>query len=150
MNKAVRELLDRAAVADLFHRYQQGLDRDDGEMIVSTFTDDVEIVSVVGTSVGMEAARRQFCTPGFGPPELDRVLHRTHVVGNLTIALDGDEASGDATCVSFVTGERDASPLTLVRGLRYDLRFRREPVGWRIRRFGLSLQWMYEAVPVRS
>lgn len=150
MDDMDRVLLDRVAVRDVFERYLQGLDRHDTEMIVGTFTDDVERTSSEGGSSGTASARDGFSRPGLGPAELDRTIHRTHLLGNFTVTIDGDEANGEAVCVSFLTGERTDAPHTLIRGIEYGLSFRRESTEWRICRLDHSLTWMLEATPVKS
>ncbi|MGE3447517.1 MAG: nuclear transport factor 2 family protein [Microbacteriaceae bacterium] len=145
LSPALQQLLDRAEIVDVVHRYMQAMDHGDGELYLSVLADDVELS---GGKVGIEAARAA-CARGFGLADFDVTRHRTHVVGNVVITLDGDEAHGDVTVVSIPTGEVEGAPKTLVRGLRYLIGFRRAAEGWRIRRVDQSLSWMYEVVPTR-
>lgn len=133
----LRELVDRAAIRDVLDRYGRGLDRRDFDLVASCFTPDV--ISEYGGSA-LEPGR-------------DAILRRirshtrhatTHLMGNMTIDLRGDEASAQTTTIAvLVTGPTEA-PRVLIRGLRYDDHLVRRDGGWRIDRRVHAVDWMTE------
>jgi hypothetical protein len=121
--RALRELLDRQAIADCVARYARGVDRDDDELVLSAYhTDAHEDHGPVSGSpcefLDWYHAQQ--------PPRCATL----HCVANQTIAVHGDEADAETYFFSLVRYEGGADAC-LVFG-RYVDRLLRRGGEWRI------------------
>jgi ketosteroid isomerase-like protein len=125
---AVRELLDRQAIADLIYAYCDHFDRNEPVQVAALFTDDatVDYGPESATIVGAEAIAR---TIAIG---LERTFAATsHHVSNVRIAFDdADHARSEAYLYAWHRYVGDAPDGELWG--RYRHRFTRTGDGWRI------------------
>ena len=120
-------LRDRREIEDVLIRYANGLDRRDLDMVRTCFHDDVRAeYSGVRLATGIDAVIEHV-----------RVLwdfrSSLHLVGNVEVALEGDEARSVCRAVAYlVRAEHDDRGTLAMRGLVYEDRLVRTPSGWRI------------------
>ena len=131
----LEQLLDRQDIADLVTALGRCLDERDFEGLRDLFTADASATTPGGTSTGhdalVEQARRRHSS--------DQGIQ--HVITNLLIELDGDQARVRANLlVSFAkTGPVDPQPFLLGEVYRFELR--RTDAGWRFTRLGSKPVW---------
>ena len=140
----VRAIEDRLAIEDVIIRYATAVDTKDDELLAACFTDDAT-ASFAGVPAGPGgAAIVAFLASLRGV----LVIGSTHRFSNIVVNLDGDEADVQSSAVVYgVRGE----PLQLrLRGIRYQDRFVRTAMGWRIARRVHSPAWegAAESVPL--
>jgi 3-phenylpropionate/cinnamic acid dioxygenase small subunit len=127
---------DRADIRDLLIRYTTALDTRDWQLFDSCFTEDAvaDYGTLGGHQHGIEAIRKAVAIlAGF-----DRTQH---FLGNITIAVDADEAR--TTCylnAQHVIDSGGGVELLTVGGIHRD-RMLRTPTGWRIAYRQLEPVW---------
>jgi ketosteroid isomerase-like protein len=124
----VRELVDRAQIADLVHAYCFHFDNNEPEAVAALFTDDatIDYGPEAETIVGAAAIAPTIAAG------LERTFAATsHHVSNIRIELDGADAASAVTYLYAWHRYRDGSPDGELWG-RYHHRFRRTEAGWRI------------------
>jgi hypothetical protein len=72
---------------------------------------------------------------------LSRLESTHHLIANVAIALDGDDATVAAHVTGTHVGGGSVGDRLWTVGGRYDLRVRREPAGWRIAALKLTVRW---------
>jgi len=72
---------------------------------------------------------------------LSRLESTHHLIANLVIAIEADEATVAANVTGTHVGDAAAGDRLWTVGGRYDLRVRREPAGWRIAALTLTVRW---------
>ena len=134
----LRELLDRAEISDVLHRYATGLDRQDWELYRSIFTDEIELdFESVGIRAGIRRAddwvkRARELFAGFTATQ--------HTSSNHVHDIRGDQAS----CVSNMQAEHFVGAGARDRwtiGGYYTNELVRTPAGWKLRKVTLTLTW---------
>lgn len=129
---ALRGLLDRQEIHDVLMRYARGIDRRDFELVRSCYhpgaTDDHG--SFKGTV-------DEFIPWVAG--QLERFDTTMHLLGNVLIELDGDDARVETYCVAYhrLLGQDTDS----IAGLRYVDRFERRSGAWRIADRTIVVEW---------
>jgi 3-phenylpropionate/cinnamic acid dioxygenase small subunit len=128
----VQALLDRAAIGDVLLRYARGVDRRDLAMVRDCFTPDCTYEGTLarGTIADALASLAE---------RLGRYAGTMHLMGNQLIALDGDTATSETSCVAYHRLGSDAADF--VTGVRYLDELVREGDRWRIRRRTVRLDW---------
>ncbi|HEX3842092.1 MAG TPA: nuclear transport factor 2 family protein [Acidimicrobiales bacterium] len=141
---------DHLAIVDVLHRYALGIDTDDAVLTASCFTEDARYELGEEVVVGRPALIDLFADrTGVRPRAsgLDRVDQFTHAVSNIMVDIDGPRAGVTSMILATVAGERNGSPVMLVRNIRYTDRLVRHDGAWRIAWRRHVLQWMFETVP---
>lgn len=141
---ALRKLLDQTAIRDVIGLYFYGLDRRDFVALAACFTSDANgeyfggKTVLVGRDAIIEALR-----------PITQFKFSTHLIGNMTIKVDGDRAKADTNAVAFLVVDNDGGKgRILVRGLRYLDDLVQGPDGWRISHRVHIPNWQYEAASV--
>ena len=120
---------DYREIENLYARYSQGSDLQDGELFLSAFSEDATIVRADGSSIqGMTALRAQRAERNKGRTGDSGRRHRT---GSYLITPTGTGAKGRAY---YVLLDITTRPATFVFTGYYDDEFVRTPDGWRIKR----------------
>ncbi|PXY33396.1 hypothetical protein BAY59_09900 [Prauserella coralliicola] len=122
----LRQLRDRAEIADLCTRYAYALDRKDWVAVAETFLDDAVFEHPGGRLRGAEAIVHRARTA------LERLDATQHLIGSITVAVDGDSAR--ARCYFHAQHVRAGTPggeLYTIAGSYAD-RLVRTTAGWRI------------------
>ncbi|MEV6774197.1 nuclear transport factor 2 family protein [Nocardia sp. NPDC051030] len=144
----VRELRDRAEIADALYRFGLGQDLQDKELFASSFAADAELDfrpaaakwgGVVPVMVG-----REFIVDTILSGFAGRV-DTTHQVTNLRIVIDGDTARATALVEAqhLLTAEHDT--FALLKN-PYDVELVREGERWVLRRIRIENTW-YQGDP---
>jgi ketosteroid isomerase-like protein len=145
--QAVRDVTDRAEIADAIYRYAAGLDFGDAALLESSLTEDatVDLTAAVG-KLGLEfppLAPRDVVvgalTGAVGP------LDTSHSITNVRVEITGDTAI--ARCYAqanhFLPGEGpqpDRTRHALMMN-RYTADMARDGERWRIRRLLIDCAW---------
>lgn len=125
---ALRELLDRQAIADLIHAYCYHFDQNEPERVAALFTADatVDYGPESATIVGAESIA---ATIAVG---LEQTFAATsHHVSNIQLTFDGPDRARGVTYLYAWHRYTDGSPDGELWG-RYHHRFERTDDGWRI------------------
>jgi ketosteroid isomerase-like protein len=128
----LRALLDKAQIHDTLMRYSRGVDRGDGELVLSCFYPDATLDYGRGP------------TPPGALAEAITKMQATgtmHFIGNEYVEVDGDTAYGETYFISYATVTGDGTPATRSRGGRYLDRFERRDGEWRIAHRELVDEW---------
>jgi 3-phenylpropionate/cinnamic acid dioxygenase small subunit len=128
----IQTLLDRAAIRDVLLHYARGVDRRDLALVRACFTPDCTYEGTLarGTIADALASLAE---------RLDRYAGTMHLMGNQLIAVDGDTATSETSCVAYhrlADGGAD-----FVTGVRYLDDFVRDGDDWRIHRRAVRLDW---------
>ena len=117
---------DRLAINDLFVRYMRSIDDGDVDTLVNCFTEDGTLESpAVGKYQGHKGIREfamrfsQFQKNGY---------QLRHVISNMQIEVDGDQAKAYCYLVSFLTYQKKSQ---LLAPGYYDCKLRKEKGEWR-------------------
>ncbi|MFI0447292.1 nuclear transport factor 2 family protein [Actinomadura sp. 6N118] len=140
----LQELADRAELADLITRQGLWLDEQRFDDAGTIFTADATVETQSGRSQGLEAlAARARRVHG-------RYERTQHVISNVLIDLDGDEASVRANLVAtFVRAAASPEP-DLTLGERYRFGAVRTPAGWRFSSVAVTPVWRSGDLPVAT
>ena len=129
----IKNLTDRQAITDLVSRLGLWLDEkrfDDA----SLFTDDVTVSTPGGSAQGVELvaaqARRNHDHDGL-----------QHVITNVLIDLDGDQARVRANLIVTMVPDAAAPEAHVTMGERYRFEAVRTGVGWRLSRIEVEPIW---------
>lgn len=145
--ETVREIADRAEIADAIYRYAAGLDLGDAVLLESALTEDAVVDLTAATArLGLEfpaLAPREMVvgalTGAVGP------LDTSHSITNIRIEIDGDTAT--ARCYAqanhYLPGEGPRSDRTrhALMMNRYVTELARDGEHWRIRRLLIDCAW---------
>jgi ketosteroid isomerase-like protein len=133
LNEAeLRTLLDKAQIHDTLMRYSRGVDRGDGELVISCFHPDATLDMGRGPmapAVLAEAITKMTATGAM------------HFIGNEYVEVDGDTAYSETYFISYATVTDDGKSATRSRGGRYLDRFERRDGQWKIARRLLVDEW---------
>lgn len=138
LDPRVQALLDREACRDLVHRLARGIDRCDAELVRSVFHPDA--TDDHGLFRGTAAA--------FVPwvmEVLAGMVRTQHVIGNILIELDGDEARGESYFVAHHVLPGEAGETFMVAAGRYLDRFTRRNGTWKIAHRHAVYDWSSSA-----
>lgn len=133
----VEELLARAAISDVLHRYAKGADRGDVDLIAPAYHDDA-IEDHGGTFLGPAAEYLKGMAK-----VLPTAPRMTHMVTNMLIEVAGTSARVESYWLTFSRREGDEpfDSLTMARILD---KFEDRGSGWKIAHRRLSWEWNHE------
>ena len=135
----VQTLVDRAEIADLLTRYARAVDRQDWDLFRSVFTPDARIDY---TQVGGIAGNLDEVV-GFLSQVMPMFESMQHLVSNIEITIDGDEAT--VTAMVYNPLKLPDSPMWATGGW-YHHELVRTPEGWRSRALVEEAGW-FDGVP---
>jgi len=140
----VQDLLDRAALRDLVQTYAAACDRRDGEAVAGVFTDDGRLAKYADRDatgeVIMERRGRAAIAEVAGG--LSKYAVTTHFLGQQSVVLDGDRATGETYCLAHHHYVHDGAWYDRVMSIRYLDTYRRTGEGWRIEDRRLVTDWI--------
>jgi ketosteroid isomerase-like protein len=137
---AVRELVDRQAIADLIHAYCFHFDNNEPDAVAALFTDDatVDYGPEAPTIVGSAAIATTIAVG------LEKTFAATsHHVSNIQIVFEGPASARSVTYLYAWHRYVDGSPDGELWG-RYRHRFVRTDAGWRISELRLEAAGMVD------
>jgi ketosteroid isomerase-like protein len=128
----LRTLLDKAQIHDALMRYSRGVDRGDGELVISVFHPDATLD--MGRGPMPPAALAEGITKMTATGTM-------HFIGNEYVEVDGDTAYSETYFISYATITDSDKSATRSRGGRYLDRFERRNGQWKIARRLLVDEW---------
>jgi len=138
---ALRELIDRQAIADCIHRYTRGMDRHDKELALSAYHPDA--IDDHGLYCGVA---KDFIDWACWFHDQYQTLHH-HYVTNHSVELDGDTAHAE-TYWLFVGVNKDPAHPLMMSGGRYIDRFERRQGKWGIAARSCIIEWQGDLAKV--
>jgi len=136
------EAADRLAIRELFDAYAHCADRRDAEGQKALFTEDTKFLVYMegeGSEPTQELNGREALTPVF--EDLDRYDATTHFNGQSTIALDGDQATGESYCLAHHLYTEGGERKLMVASLRYLDTFVKAEGAWLFGERKLYVDW---------
>lgn len=136
MPDALQVLQDRIEIGELLARYSTALDSREWAQLAEVFLPDAECdYGALGNPRGIEEITALISgTIG----DLDATQH---LVGNVVVAVDGDEATADCYLISQHIRQGTPGGAHYLLGGRYSDRVVRTPAGWRIAHRTLHRMW---------
>lgn len=109
LERQVRTLLDRETIRIKLHDYSRIIDAWDVEKLRNCFTDDVRATYNYNEIDGIDALVNYFKAYQFAPAcQVQKLLARSHFIGNMDIALDGDTATSTTYLLALNIAEDDS------------------------------------------
>jgi hypothetical protein len=135
----LQELTDRQEIVDVITRYTRAIDTRSWDDLDAVFTDDAVLdYSAVGGPAESLAVARPWVTQG-----LAGFLRYQHVIGQVSIELDGDTATATAYFTNpMVAPNPDGTENLVEVGGYYHHDLVRTPAGWRSRHMVDETVWM--------
>lgn len=136
------ELADRLAIRELVDAYAHCADRRDAEGQKSLFTEDTHFVVYMdgqGTEPSQVLDGREALTPVFD--DLNRYQTTMHFNGQSTIALDGDQATGESYCIAHHLFTDNGERKLMVAHLRYHDTLVKSDGDWLFAERNLYVDW---------
>jgi hypothetical protein len=144
-------LADKAEITDVVNRYAEGVRLGDIDLILSCFADEATLDYGHHGLVEGTANIRQFFLasrsvpgPAGAPQVLDERIGSTPVMGNVTIALRGENAHCESMCLAIHFGFAAGEGSVIVRGTRNEDDVIRTDAGWRIRKRVHQTLWSFQ------
>ena len=134
-------IFDRQAIADLISGLGLWLDEKRFDEARSILSEDVTVDSPGGSTQGVDLVADQ----GRRNHDVDSTQH---VITNIVIDLEGDQATATANLIATFVEDADEAPYSL--GARYGFRAVRGPEGWRLSRVHVTPAWSRGRRPVVS
>ena len=135
LDLALQELVDRAGIRDLMMRYARGLDRDDLDLVASTFTSDA-----YANYPGREGRGLDNIIGGLRASS-SRSDRRTHFMGDQEIQIHGDTADVETYAIDYILYTVEGIQYQSTGGLRYQDRMVRRNGGWQVEYRVLHVDW---------
>jgi len=135
----LQELTDRQEIVDVITRYTRAIDTRSWDDLDAVFTDDAVLdYSAVGGPAESLAVARPWVAQG-----LAGFLRYQHVIGQVSIELDGDTATATAYFTNpMVAPNSDGTENLVEVGGYYHHDLVRTPAGWRSRHMVDETVWM--------
>ena len=114
------EAADRLAIRELVDAYAHCADRRDANGQMALFTKDTHFIVFMepkSTKPAMEFNRREDLAPVFD--DLNKYEATTHFVGQCTITLEGESATGETYCIAHHILANDGKRSIFIASLRY-------------------------------
>ena len=136
MADRLQELVDRADIGDVLCRYSTALDSRDWEALGSVFTPDAVCdYGALGSPRGVPAIA------GLVSATIGSLDATQHLLGNVTVAVDGDTATADCYLVAQHVRAGTPGGDDYLLGGPYHDELVRTPEGWRITSRTLHRTW---------
>jgi hypothetical protein len=137
------ETADRLAIRELFDAYAHCADRRDAKGQMALFTADTRFLVYMDAKAAeptQELHGRESLAPVFD--DLNQYEATTHFNGQSTIALDGDQASGESYCLAHhVSVAEDGSRSLMIASIRYLDQFVKQDSSWLFAERKLLVDW---------
>jgi SnoaL-like protein len=114
------EAADRLEIHELVDAYAHCADRRDAKGQMSLFTKDTHFVVFMDArseKPSMELNRREDLAPVFD--ELNKYEATTHFMGQSTVVLDGDRATGETYCIAHHVSAYEGKRTLFIASIRY-------------------------------
>jgi hypothetical protein len=144
MDGFLQEMADRQAIRDLVHAYARRADRGDAKGMAGLFTEDGRLAIHEGDVHATDPVRvrrgRDELVDAFA--RLDRYDVTTHFLGQHTVTIDGDRATGETYCLAHHLFNDSQQRINLVMAIRYIDVFVRHDAAWLIADRRLAVDWV--------
>lgn len=144
------EAADRLAIRELIEAYAHCADRRDAKGQMALFTPDTHFIVYMeakSSRPAMDLHRREELEPVFA--DLNKYEATTHFLGQSTIALDKERATGETYCLAHHISASEGKRSIFVASLRYYDVFARVDGGWLFGERKLIVDWT-ETRPIVS
>ncbi len=144
------EFTDRLKIRELVDAYAHCADRRDVKGQMSLFTKDTHFVVFMDArseEPSMEFNRREDLAPVFD--ELNKYETTTHFIGQCTIVLDGDHATGETYCIAHHVLNSEVKRALFIASLRYYDVFAKVEGKWLFAERKLMVDWT-DTRPMKS
>ena len=133
---------DTLALQALVAAYARHADRREPELVAALFEPDAVLRMVRRGDDGARLESRGHRQIASVVARLRQFPVTYHFVGTHSVAIDGDEASGEAYCVAHhLAPHDDGGHVDHVMHIRYVDRYRRTPDGWRFVERETNVDW---------
>ncbi len=129
-------LHDKQEITELCYRYALALDRRDWAALAACFTPDADAYYMDKPPARGYQAIEAICRTSLAPMSATQ-----HLIGNVIVRLDGDEAESSCYLQAQHVRTGTAGGDNFIIAGRYDDRLVRTPDGWRIRERRLEVSW---------
>ena len=136
------EAADRLAIRELLDAYAHCADRRDAKGQMSLFTADTHFVvfmDVKSEKPSTDLHRREDLAPIFD--DLNKYEATTHFMGQSTVALDGDRATGETYCIAHHVSASDGKHTLFIASIRYYDTFTKVAGTWFFAERKLMVDW---------
>jgi hypothetical protein len=137
-----REAADRLEIRELVDAYAHCADRRDAKGQMSLFTENTHFLVFMDArseKPSMELNRREDLAPVFD--ELNKYEVTTHFMGQSTVVLDGDRATGETYCIAHHVSASEGKRTLFIGSLRYFDVFAKVEGKWLIAERKLVVDW---------
>ena len=136
------EAADRLEIRELVDAYAHCADRRDAKRQMSLFTENTHFLVFMDArseKPSMELNRREDLAPVFD--ELNKYEVTTHFMGQSTVVLDGDRATGETYCIAHHVSASEGKRTLFIASLRYYDVFAKVEGKWLIAERKLMVDW---------
>jgi hypothetical protein len=136
------EAADRLEIRELVDAYAHCADRRDAKGQMSLFTNDTHFVVFMdprSEKPSIELNRREDLAPVFN--ELNKYEATTHFMGQSTVVLDGDRATGETYCIAHHVSVSEGKRTLFIASLRYYDVFAKVEGKWLFAERKLMVDW---------
>ena len=136
------EAADRLAIRELVDAYAHCADRRDAKGQMSLFTKDAHFVVFMDAKSekpSMELNQREDLAPVFD--ELNKYEVTTHFIGQSTVILGGDRATGETYCIAHHVLASEGKRTLFIASLRYYDVFAKVEGKWHFAERKLMVDW---------
>jgi hypothetical protein len=137
-----QEAADRLEIRELVDAYAHCADRRDAKGQASLFTKDTHFVAFMDArskKPSMEFNRREELELAFG--ELNKYEATTHFMGQSTVVLDGDRATGETYCIAHHVSLSNGRRTLYIVSIRYYDIFAKVEGKWLFAERKLMVDW---------
>jgi hypothetical protein len=141
MSNELQEFNDRLALRQLVESYASGCDRRESAFVASLFTPDgrFAIYSASGDLTREERGRDDIEAR---VDTLRRYTATTHFLGQQTVTVDVEAASGETYCLAHHIYQNGHDRYNRVMAIRYRDKYSRTGAGWLFEDRSLSVDWI--------
>ena len=136
------EAADRLEIRELVDAYAHCADRRDAKGQISLFTKDTHFVVFMDArseKPSMELNRREELAPVFD--ELNKYEATTHFIGQSTVVLNGDRATGETYCIAHHVSASEGKRTLFIASIRYYDVFAKVEGKWLFAERKLMVDW---------
>ena len=136
------EAADRLEIRELVDTYAHYADRRDAKGQMSLFTKDTHFVVFMDArseKPSMELNRRDDLAPVFN--ELNKYEATTHFMGQSTVVLNGDRATGETYCIAHHVSVSEGKKTLFIASIRYYDVFAKVEGKWLFAERKLMVDW---------
>ena len=133
----IQYLLDKQALRELAQTYASAVDRRDYARFAATFTDD-------GHLSGPNFSYNKRVEIESNIAAIEQFSATQHHVTNQLVTIVGDSASGETYCTAGHIYEKDGLQRKMDMAIRYQDKFIRQDMGWKIKSRVLEVDWVQD------